>query len=227
MKASSTKLDEQFFAQFGPFQRFKKGETIIRAGDEPAGIYYLKKGFVRLYLISADDKEITFNIYKPGTYFSMLWALGNIQNAYFFESISEVEVLKAPKDEVVKFLKSQPDILSDLTKRTLIGLDGTIKLMQALLTGTASQKVCAVLLVLTRRFGKKKKNGETLIQLPLTHKIIASLAGLTRETTSLELLKLRKEQTVAQVGHFITVKKPAKLEEESLIAQIERVSFLP
>ncbi len=37
------KLDE-FFSRFKKLT-FKKGETILRAGDEPRGVYFLKKGY--------------------------------------------------------------------------------------------------------------------------------------------------------------------------------------
>ena len=220
------KTDKQFFAQFNSVQHFKRGEIIIRAGDEPSGVYYLKKGFVRLYLISIDGKETTYNIYKPGTYFSLIWAISDTPNIYFFESLTGVEVLKAPKNQVVKFFKSRPDILCDLIKRTLIGLDGTIKLTQALLMGAASQKIASAILVLTRRFGEKKKNGEIVIQLTITHKIVASMCNLSREKTSYELMKLKKEKIITTINKYIVVKSVKKLEEKSPIPEIEKYTFI-
>src|SRR4030067_2058893 len=106
------KLDN-FFARFKSVHSYKKGELIIRADDPPSGIFYLKSGFVRLYSISKDGQDITFNIFKPGSYFPMFWAIGNSPNSYYFEAMTRIEVMKAPKEELIKFLKSNPDNLRD------------------------------------------------------------------------------------------------------------------
>jgi len=220
------KLDEQFFIQFNRAQSYKKGEMILRAQEEPKEVYFLKKGFVRLYLIALTGREITFNIYKPGTYFPMIWAIGNLPNFYFFESLTDTVVYRAPREKLLELVKNNPKLLFALTKRTYIGLDGIVRLTQALLTENARGKLISVLLVLGRRFGRKETNGDLVIRLPLTHRILASLANLSRETTSLALEKLQKEKVLTFNKHSITINKLQKIEEESSIVAIEKATNL-
>jgi len=226
MKQTLELFDENFFAQFKATQQFKKSQLILGPAAEPSGIFYVKSGFVRLYLISESGKELTLNIFKPGTYFSMIWALNDVPNIYFYESLTDVLLLKAPKDEVLKHVIDNPEVLLDLTKRTLRGLDGMTRLMEALVTGTAYQQIASVLLVLARRFGKNNgSDHELTIELPLTHRIIGTLAGLSRESTSLELEKLTKDKTISQKNHLILIKDLKKLEEKSPISFIEEIQF--
>lgn len=226
MKPSLGKLDEEFFAKFKLTQKFKKNQLIFGPGSEPSGVFFVKSGFVRLYLISESGKELTFNIIKPGAYFPMIWALNNTPNVYFFESMTDnVLLLKAPRDEVVKHIESHPDVLYDLTKRILSGLSGQTKLMEALLTGNAYQQVASVLLVLARRFGKNSKDSEIIIDIPLTHRIIGTLASLSRESTSLELEKLMRDKIISQKDHLIVVRDLRRLEEKSPISFIEEAIF--
>jgi CRP-like cAMP-binding protein len=187
MKTTLEKIDETFFAQFKNLQKFKKNQLILSPAAEPSGIFFVKSGYVRLYLISESGKELTLNIFKPETYFSMIWALNDVPNIYFYESLTDVILLKAPKEEIVKYVQDNPGVLYDLTKRTLMGLDGMTRLMESLVTGNAYQQIASVLLVLARRFGKNIKDNEVIITLPLTHRLIGTLAGLSRESTSLEL----------------------------------------
>ncbi|OGE11104.1 hypothetical protein A2470_01740 [Candidatus Curtissbacteria bacterium RIFOXYC2_FULL_41_11] len=84
----------------------------------------------------------------------------------------------------------------------------------------------SVLLVLGRRFGRKETNGDLVIRLPLTHRILASLANLSRETTSLALEKLQKEKVLTFNKHSITINKLQKIEEESSIVAIEKATNL-
>ena len=51
-------LDEEYFLGFGKARTYKKNQIIIMPEDEPEGVFYLKSGFVRLYLISKDGKEL-------------------------------------------------------------------------------------------------------------------------------------------------------------------------
>ena len=225
MKQTLERLDENFFAQFKTAQNFKKNQLILGPAAEPSGIFFIKSGYVRLYLISEGGKELTLNIFKPGTYFSMIWALNNVPNIYFYESLTDVLLLKAPKNEVVKYIQSNPSILYDLTKRTLSGLDGMTRLMEALLTGNAYQQISSVMLILARRFGKNGKNHEIVIDLPLTHRIIGTLAGLSRESTTLELGKLTKQKIISQKDRLLLVTNIKRLEEESPIGFIEDILF--
>ena len=212
-----TKL-ENFFSQF-KLLRYRKGEVIFRAEDDPPGVFYLKQGYVRLYSLSDQGRELTFNIFKPGSYFSMMWALGGSPNGYFFEALTPVEVWRAPKDRLIEFIKKEPEVLFELTRRILVGLNGILAIMQSLLFGNGHTRVASVLLVAAKRFGKHQKTGEVVIQLPLTHQNIASLAGLTRETTSLVLEKMEKDKLITSDHHFLTIKNIKKFEEKLLAAK--------
>jgi len=205
-------LDLKFFAKAGKSITFKKGEIILRPGENPTGIHYIKKGLVRLYSISTSGQEITFNILKPGSYLFMMWALSEIENNYFFEALTETETIKAPTETVIEFIKSQPELLYKLNKRTMVGLEASITTTQTLLLGNASSKIAAIFIMLSKRFGKNGKNNQIIIKAPLTHRLIATLAGLTRETASLEIEKLQKEKVISKKQRFFVVNKIKILE---------------
>lgn len=207
---------ETFFSQF-KLLNLKKGELVIRPDDHLSAVYFLKTGYVRMYTIFEDGRELTLNIFKPGTFFPMMWALSNLPNNYHFQAMTRIEFHKAPREEVVQLLKINPDVLFDLTKRILVGLDGLFTNIQHMLSGSASHRVMATIFLLAKRFGEKTASGEIIIKLRLTHQDLANLAGITRETTSLEIGKLSKEKLLSVKDHLLIVKNIEKLEEELLI----------
>lgn len=206
---------EQFFSKFDTKRVYDKKEVIIRADDDPPGVFYVKEGYARLYTLSSTGQELTLNIFKPGSYFSLMWALGDTANSYYFEALTKIEVLRAPKQALVEFVRKEPEVLFELTRRILIGLDGFLGVMESLMFGNSYNKVAIVLLVAARRFGKKEKDGEVVIDLPLTHQIMSTLAGLTRETTSMVIKEFEKAGIVSKKGRFLIVKKMEKLELET------------
>lgn len=224
MEKSVFKKLENFFSKWKPLN-YKKGEIIIRSDDIPQGVFYVKKGYVSLYTIFEDGKQVTFNIFKPGSYFSMMWAVGDIPNSYNFQALIETSLYRAPKDKVVDFLKENPDVLFDVTRRILVGLDGILTITEHLISGTAYQKIGATLVVLAKRFGRKRQNKDITIELALTHQDIANLCGITRETTSLAMEKFEKKGLISYNARHIVVKSIVKLEKESLVGK--EVQFLP
>ena len=223
-KTTNKNLDENFFAKFGPVKIYKKDQLIVEPEKEPAGVFYLKKGFARLYTISKEGKEITFNIYKPGMYFPLIWALNQNINIYFIEALTDVEVLKAPKEEVIKTLQQNPDLLFLLTQNAFSGLEGITKLMDSLLSKNAYHQISSILVMLTVRFGKPDGK-QTLIEVPLTHRVLGTLAGLSREATSRELEKLVKEKIITYSDHKITILNYKKLQEEFISNSSEHINF--
>ena len=82
---------EDFYKQFTP-RHYKKGEILIRADDDPLGIYCLINGYVRKYSITSEGTELTLLILKPIAYFPMVWAINGTQNVYNYEAMTDIEV---------------------------------------------------------------------------------------------------------------------------------------
>lgn len=199
-----------FFLQFKP-NKYKKGEILVRAGDDPSGIFYLTKGRVREYSISQNGDEFVVNIFKPIAFFPMSWAINNTQNDYFFEAMDDVEVIKAPREKVLQFIKSQPDVLFDLLSRVFKGMDGILQRMTYLMSGRAYTRLVTELLIEAKRFGKKEGDKVTLNS---TEKDIASQAGMSRETVSREFKILKEKGILTFARNEIIVPDIHKLEEE-------------
>lgn len=131
--------------------------------------------------------------------------------------MGHVEIQMAPRDEFVKFIKAHGDVLFDLTSRILIRLGGLIERMNYMVFGNAYNKVASIIAICAERFGIKF-NGEVEIGVPLTHKDIANLLGMARETVSIEIKKLEKMGIIGYHGRHIIVKDIKKLRKESRLA---------
>jgi CRP-like cAMP-binding protein len=212
---------EKFFEK-GLSIKYQAGETIIRAEDKPQGVYYIKKGFVKLFSISPDGKELTFNIYKPNSYFPIAWVLADVENSFFYEAVTSVKVYRLPKRGVVHYLEKNPESMSKLIRRLSSGLHGLSRMLEVMALGTAENKVVYTIYMLAMRFGKKQNRGKIKIQLPITHQLISSLSALARETVSVEMDKLRDKKIIEYSRQSLKIvnvkslgkKLPIKLRKE-------------
>ena len=193
-------------------QQFKKGEILIRADEDPHGIYFLIEGDVRSYYISKKGDEITLNMFKPNTFFPMSWVISDIHNQYYFEAMTICIVYKAPKEDVLAFIKMEHDVVFDLLRRVYIGIEGLWTHIEYLSAGNALEKLIVTLLILGKRFGKEVTDG-TIIPIKMTEKQLGEYSGIYRETVSREIQKLKEKGLIRFNKGTITIPDLKELEE--------------
>lgn len=211
---SKNKL-HKFFSQFNTIS-YSKGETILRAGDFAQGVYFLKSGYAKLSSVSDDGKELTMVIYKAGDFFPVVWTFfGQKPSIYSYEAITNTEILRAPREKFIEFINANKDMFLEVTKGIIVRFQTALRRMQYLTFGNASEKLASILLICGRDFGVEKNN-KIEIQIPLTHKDIANLVGVTRETVSLELKKFDRKGLIAYNKKLIIITDRETLEKKAI-----------
>lgn len=208
-KAIQKKL-ETFFLQF-PHKTYKKGEILVRADDDPPGIFYLQTGTVKMYAISQKGDELIATIFKPHSFFPMSWAINDTRNFYFFQALSDVDVWVAPKDQAIAFIKKEQDVLYDLTRRLFQGMHGLLTRMCYLMAGNAYSRLITELIIQAKRFGKTEGKK---ISITIAEKDLAAQSGMTRETVSREMHMLKKKGLVTFDKHTLLIPNLETLERE-------------
>ncbi|MBI2405490.1 Crp/Fnr family transcriptional regulator [Candidatus Microgenomates bacterium] len=211
----SEKLNE-FFAQFPPL-RYKKRETILRAGEVPQGLHFLESGYVRLHALSEDGEELTLVIYKPGDFFPVVWTFyGGGPSIYYFETLTPVLMRRASREPFLEFIQANPDVFMLVTQRVISRFQISLRRMEYLTFGNASARLASVLLVHAKEIGVERDGGIEF-QIPLTHKDLANLVGMTRETMSIELKRFERAGLIGHIDHRLVIKDKEGLEKEAIL----------
>jgi CRP/FNR family transcriptional regulator len=195
-----------FFAQYKPLT-YKKGQVILRPEDKIEYIYFIEKGYVKFYYLSQEGKELTFLIYKPGYIFPLLFTfLGDTTTRYYFEAYTPLTIRRAPRETFTELISTNTFLMFSLSQEVVLRWQELLNRIELLKLGTAFQNVAYVVEFCAKQFGVKNSSGSTTIDLPLAHKDIASMVGLTRETVSLEMKKLEQMGLVEYKRSNITIK---------------------
>lgn len=200
-----------FFTHFS-YHHYKKGEILIRADDDPAGVFFLEDGIVRKYYISKKGDEVTLNMFKRFSFFPSSWVVNETHNDYFYEAMTDCRVYRAPRSEVLALLKREPDITFNLLQRVYRGIEGLMLHIEYLSSGNSVAKLSATLLILSKRFGKKTDN-TIVIPFRISEKELGEYAGMYRETVSRAFSSLRKNGFISYEKGIITILAIDKLEE--------------
>jgi len=145
----------------------------------------------------------------------MVWAINGTKNVYNYEAMTDIEVGRAPRDDVVTFIRDKPQIIFDLMSELLDDYEETQTRMEYFAYSSAYKRVLSELLYLGKHLGEKTRSGKIIIHHKFTHQNIATLVGVTRETATVALDKLKKDELIQYLDHSISFKE-ALLQKELL-----------
>jgi CRP-like cAMP-binding protein len=191
-----------FFASY-TLRKYRKGQVLLLRGEKVDYIYHIVSGAVKQYDVSYRGDEVVLNVFKPPAFFPMSQVMNDTANNYIYEAETDVELHQVPAADAIAFIKDNPDVLYDLLSRVYRGVDGLLGRMAHLMASSAGSRVVYELLVDARRFGKQQPDGSYLIG--LSEKDLGSRAGLTRETVSREVGKLKKAGLLAPTAKGLTI----------------------
>lgn len=209
------KLIAHFFAQTKP-QKYKKGEIVLRPDNLNPGVNFVEKGHIKVYSITEDGNEKVHVIFKSGAIFPLLWIFKDINRDVYYEALDEVITKKETRDSFVNFIKNDSHATSELISKLLTTMDVYIDRIDELEYTKSYPRLVSSLLTFAKHFGKKTGK-RIFIDVPLTHKDIASSLNMTRETASRDLEKLIKKKLIVYKKHRIVINDLVQLKKELLL----------
>lgn len=185
-------------------KKYKKGQVLFEAGQSFDSVYWVKSGFLWAYDLNKEEKEIGIQVFQPLYYFPLISLKTGEKCQHIIESLTPVEVLIAPKADFEKFLAKNPLIDEAINLSIMEKFLDLTAYMSQLIGGDAYAKVAGLIYNLAKEFGVSR-SGKVNAKFKITHKLIASLTGLTRETVTLQMLKLEKHKIIDNDRRQVTI----------------------
>lgn len=213
-RGNATKKIKEYFSQFR-YLKLAAGEVLVYEQNIPSGVYYLTRGVIRHFATSSEGRELTIHFYTPGSFLPLMWAINNQIPDYSLSAFTNCTLQMAPKDDFLKWLDQEPEVLYNLSSRLLFGISGLSSRIEVISLENSHARVASILLYLTKHFGDEKAKGTIRIIHPFSHEDIASLTGLTRERVSIEMKKMKDQGLIDYKRSDIEILEPTKLEPYS------------
>ena len=135
---------EKFFSKYKTI-KYSRGEIIAKPGEKLDFVGFIKSGYVRVYTLNDNGQEVTMQFFKPILYFTTIMAMTGIENRYYFEAVSSVEMYVCPKDEAVEYFKKDMEAGTGLVKSIMSAFLDLTDQIGYLLSGTAYNKIASIL----------------------------------------------------------------------------------
>lgn len=174
-------------------KHFHQNEILIYQDEKPQKLFAISNGFVKVHTIAPNGNEQIVWLAKKYDFIPLDFLFDeNGTSPYFYTAFTEVDTFTVDREAFLDRAKQDSGVLVDIAKALAGKYSELLQHLNAIQQTKASNKVLDTLVFLASRFTLAERNNLYEVALPLTHQDIASLSGLTRETTSIELLRLKK-----------------------------------
>jgi CRP/FNR family transcriptional regulator len=220
-------INHQLFEYFhsGRKLEFEKGEIVLRAGDEPPGVYLIESGHIKVYSLSREGNEHTHVFYQPGDIFPVIWIFKDAIRNVYYQAIEPLTLWVVSKSDFKDFVSTNPQAAMTLLEQTTDMFRLYAGRIDNLLYPNSYERTAYRILSLMDRVGEQI-GSEWHIGLHVTHQDIASSVNLSRETVSRAMERMQRKGFIGtDKNRRIVIKDPAGLMK--IIGEDEAIGMWP
>jgi CRP/FNR family transcriptional regulator len=196
--------------RLGRHRRLARGETLVWAGDEAVLCANLLSGVLKLSAATADGREQIVGLLYPADFVGRPFAE---EAEHSITALTDVDLCVFPRKPFEAALENHVRMERLLLRRTLAALDEARARMLMLGRKTAEEKVASFLLDMAGHLAGRQDAGEVTFDLPVTRTQIADVLGLTIETVSRQMTKLKRDGLIGlPSGRLVTIHNRAALQ---------------
>ncbi len=171
------------------------GEPLIWEDDDSLLVANVIDGVLKLTTSTEDGREQIVGVAYPSDFIGR--PFGQTSRASV-TALTDARVCVFARNDFDRFARDHPGLEHKLLERTLAELDRTRSWMMLLGRKTASEKIATFLLEMADRFGETgcAPTPARRFSLPFSRQQVADLLGLTIETVSRQLTKLKADGVI-------------------------------
>jgi CRP-like cAMP-binding protein len=201
--ASSASFDPAVFLATAALGRdistHSKKQVIFAQGEEADAVFYIRKGKVKVAVVSKDGKEAVIALLGPDEFVGEGCLIGQPKRIATASAMTECETMRVPKTEIQRLLHDEP-AFSEMFVSHILARNARIEedLVDQLFNST--EKRLARLLLLLANFGKAGRAEPILAK--ISQETLAEMIGTTRSRVSHFMNKFRKQGFIDYNGHL-------------------------
>jgi CRP/FNR family cyclic AMP-dependent transcriptional regulator len=176
---------------------YPPGEVLYTQGDDADSVFYIRRGKIKITVLSMHGKEAVIALLKADEFFGEGCLIGQPQRLSTAIAMTECETMRVAKTEMLRVLHGEPTF-SDMFVAHVLARSARVEedLIDQLFNST--EKRLARLLLLLANFGKEGRP-EPIIN-GVTQAMLAEMVGTTRSHVNHFMNKFRDLGFIAYNG---------------------------
>src|SRR5271155_5844285 len=178
---------------------YRKNETIFSQGDPADSVFYIRKGKVKIAVVSERGKEAVVALQGPDEFFGEGCLTGQLLRLATAIAVTECEIMRVEKTVMIRVLHDEPAFSEMFVSHLLLR---TVRVEEDLVDQlfNSSEKRLARALLLLANFGKEGDPEPILAK--ISQETLAEMIGTTRSRVSFFMNKFRQLGLITYNGHI-------------------------
>ena len=173
-------------------RKIEAGSEMIGQGEPVSAYANILKGVVKLSKMLSDGRQQIVGLQFAPDFMGRPFSQ---ESSYTAEAATETEICSIPRSVLDTMVAEAPDLEHRLHQQALMELDEARDWMLTLGRKTAQEKVASFLYMIALHYDPESLD-RTAFDLPLSRADIADFLGLTIETVSRQMTKLRGDGVI-------------------------------
>lgn len=200
-----TEINKQFSAA-----HYHADETIYHQDERATMLRVLVHGAVKLVRHTMEGKDVLLDMLRPGEYFGNLSTTGNSVYSETARAQTDVCILSIRMHDFRSLLNEYPKVAVAVLDITADRLQSSQEKIRHLTTLTVKKRIAHILGMLAEKFGEESTHG-LLLQLPLSRKDLADMAGTSPETASRIMSQFQEEDLITSGRQWVAINDKPEL----------------
>ena len=178
---------------------YSKRDVIFAQGDDADAVFYIKKGKVKVAVVSKQGKEAVVALLGPNEFVGEGCLIGQPKRLATASAMTECEAMRVEKTEIQRVLRDEP-AFSQMFISHILARNARVEedLVDQLFNST--EKRLARVLLLLANFGKEGRPEPILAK--ISQETLAEMIGTTRSRVSHFMNKFRQLGFIDYNGHL-------------------------
>lgn len=185
-------------------RNFNRDSVIILAEEEGDTLFIIRKGQVKVSILSEEGREVILTLMGAGSVFGELSLLDGKPRSANVIATDDTELIMLRRPDFVQLIYKVPQIATALLAELASRLRKTDRQIEGLALLDVTSRISETLLQLASEQGVETEAGVVIQNRP-THQELANMSGTTRETVSRVLKRLESQAYIACKGRTITI----------------------
>jgi CRP/FNR family transcriptional regulator len=170
---------------------FPNPQTLYETDTPATSVYYLESGQVRIYQVGPENAERLSDILGPGAWFGTAAIAGQLTHGSRAQVVSASTIWELERQRLLDWLEHQPEPMRDLLTQLAHRLQSARAAAAGLVFHDCNMRLVRTLLDFSKTAAAIPS--EQGVVLRITHQELADAVGAARETISLALTQLRRQ----------------------------------
>ncbi|MDA9194337.1 Crp/Fnr family transcriptional regulator [Alphaproteobacteria bacterium] len=182
---------------------FSAGNVIVERDEQDHSVYFILYGRVHVLNYSSAGRIVTYSSIAEGGMFGEMAAIDGLPRSAWVCSVNDCMVIKIGKEIFLSYLQNNSTFSMAVMRKLSKNLRELDERLVNILSMRAEQRVCVEIISMAKP-ASVESGFCCVVEMP-THSNFANLVGLSRETVSRILSRLRSDGLVKISGNVLDI----------------------